>query len=57
MHEAAEFVPLVHATKPDAITEADRNPVGQFDVVCDQQGVVIPELQDEPLMSIAFAVV
>ena len=51
VHQSAAFVPLVHAAKSQSIAEADRHPVGQIDVMSDQQRMTIAQLQDHALMA------
>ena len=50
MHQAAEIVPLVHATKFEPVAQSERDPLCQVDVVCDQQGLTIPQPYNESLM-------
>jgi hypothetical protein len=57
VHESAEVVPLEHAPEPHAITETDRDPLREIDVVSDQDGLAVGQLQDESLMARAFVVI
>lgn len=50
MHQAAKIIPLVHAAKPEPVAYAERYPLCQVDVVCDQQGLTIPHADNESLM-------
>ena len=50
VHEAAEVVPLVQAAHPHAIAHADRDALGEINVVRDQQGLAIADIDDEALM-------
>jgi len=57
VHQSAAFVPLVHTAKSQSIAEADRNPVGQIDIVGDQERMAIAQLEDHALMARAISVV
>jgi len=50
MHQTAKIVPLVHATKPQAIAYSEWHPLCKVDVVCNQQGLTIPQAYNESLM-------
>lgn len=51
VHEAAEVVPLVHATKSDPVTNGDWNPAGKIYVVSNKQRLPAAQLQYEALMA------
>ena len=57
VHEPAEIVPLVHAANPDTIAHAERHALGQVDIVGNQQGPVVADIDDEPLVAGAVVVV
>ena len=57
VHQSTEFIPLVHGTKADAISEPERDSVGKINVVGDQQGLTTLYLQDKALMWRPFLVV
>jgi len=49
--QPAEFVPFIHAAKPYPITHADRHTFREVNVVGNQQGFAIAQLEDEALMA------
>lgn len=51
VHQAAEFIPLVHAAKLHPIAHAQRHTPGQVDVVRNQQALPIRQSQNKSLMS------
>jgi hypothetical protein len=57
VHEAAEVVPLVHATHANAITHADRDPLGKVDIVRDQERLVIADVDDKALVPRTIVVI
>ena len=50
MHQPAEIVPLVNSAYPYAIAHAQRDPLGEVDVVDDQERLVIADIDDESLV-------
>ena len=57
VHQSAQIVPLVHATDVDAIAHADRDAFGQIDIVSDQQGLAIADIDDEALVARIIVVI
>ena len=57
VHETTEIVPLVHAAHLDTITHADRHAFGKVNVVRDQQGLPIADVDDEALVARAIVVI
>jgi hypothetical protein len=57
VHESAEIVPLEHTPESHAVAQADRDPFRQIDVVSNQQGLAVSQLQDESLMAVALIVI
>lgn len=57
VQQAAEVVPLVHATKADSIPDTDRDPASEIDVMGYEQGLAIAHVEDKSLMARAFVVV
>ena len=55
--QAAEVVPFVHAAHDDAIPEPDRDALGKIDVVRDQQGLAIADVDDETLVTRTIVVI
>ena len=50
VHESAEIVPLVQSSHPHAIAHAERNSLGEVDVVDNQEGLVVANIDDESLV-------
>ena len=57
VHEAAKIIPLIHAAHVDAITHADRHAFREIDVVGDQQGLAVADIDNEALVSRIVVVV
>jgi hypothetical protein len=57
VQEPAEIVPLVHAAHLDAITHAERHAFCKINVVDDQQGFAIADIDDKPLVLRVFVVI
>ena len=57
VHQTAELVPLVHAAHVHAIAHADRDALGKIDVVRDQQGLAIADVDDETLVTRTIVVI
>ena len=51
VNEAAEIVPLVQATNLHAVTHTERHAFCEVEVVCDQQGLPIADIDDETLVT------
>ena len=51
VHETAEVVPLVHASYAHAIAHTEWDAIGEIDIVCDQKGPAIADVDDESLVS------
>ena len=51
VNEAAEVVPLIQATHLHAIAHAERHALCEVEVVCDQQGLPIADVDDETLVT------
>jgi hypothetical protein len=50
VQQASEFIPLVHTAKLNPIADADRQSVGEIDVVRNQQGLAVTHIEDETLV-------
>ena len=57
VYESAEVIPFIKTTHVDAVPHADRNAFGQFDIVCNQERLVITDIDDEALMPGAVFVI
>ena len=57
MHQPAEFIPLVHAAKPDSVSHSKRNTTRQIYIVGDQQRLAIAQTQYEALVSRTIVVI
>lgn len=55
--EATELIPLVHAPETHPIPDADRNPVGEIDIVSNQHRLPVAHIEDETLVPRSFVVV
>lgn len=51
MHQAAEIIPLIHATKLDAVAHTQWHAPDEVDIVRNQQRVSVGQLYDESLMA------
>lgn len=57
VYESAQIVPLVHAAHAHPIAQTDRYSLRKVDVVSDQQGPAVADIDDEALMARAVIVV
>jgi hypothetical protein len=57
VNETAQVVPLVHAPDMHAITHPDRNALGQVDIVSDEQGCAVADIDNEALVARTIVVV
>ena len=57
VHQSAEVIPLVHAANVDAITHTDGHAIGEIEVVCDQQGLAIADIDYKALVTRVVVVV
>ena len=57
VHESAEIIPLVHAAHVDPITHANRHAFSEVNVMRDQQGPAIADVDDETLVARAVVVI
>ena len=57
VHQPAKIVPLIHTAKLDAIAHAQRHPLGEVDVVDDQQRIAACEPQDKALVTRPIVIV
>ena len=51
VHEPPSFVPLIQAAETEAIADAGRNARRDVDIVRDQHGVPLRQLEHEPLVA------
>ena len=57
VQHATPLVPFVLTADPNAIALAKRDPFGKIDVMSDEQGLTVGELDQESLMARAFTIV
>jgi hypothetical protein len=50
VNQAAEIIPLVHAANTNPVTQSDRDPVREIDIMCDQQCSAVTDIENEALM-------
>ncbi len=57
VHEPSQIVPLVQATHLHAVAHTERHAVREVEVVRDQQGLTIADIDDETLVTGAIVIV
>ena len=57
MHQAAQVIPLVHATHLDTITEANWHALGKVYVVGNQECLAIADINNEALVPRAVFII
>ena len=57
VHETTEIIPLVDAAHLYPVTDAERHALGKIQVVGDQQGLPIADIDDETLVALLADVV
>ena len=57
VHQSTEIIPLIHAADLYTIPQANGHPLCQVNVVCDEQGLAVTDVDDKALVARSVVII